>query len=232
VARALCRRKVVSFGVEVFAGESYGREVAGLVAREVPDASSVALTGGSTAERVYAPLGESGVDWSNADVVFSDERCVPPHDDASNFGMADRLLPGLDGGRVHRMRGEDDPQAAARAYSDEIRPLVDAGLELMLLGMGADGHICALFPGSPALEEKGRLCAAVDRPDGMTGLTLTPPAILSARRVLLLVTGKGKAETVARAVQGDDYPVVLPVRLLAAHPDATFLVDEAAASLL
>lgn len=232
MARALCRRRVVSFGVEVFAGERYAREVAGHVAREVADASSVVLTGGSTAEKVYGPLGEAGVDWSNTDVIFSDERCVPPHDDASNFGMADRLLPRLDGARVHRMHGEDDPQDAARAYSAEIRPLVDAGLELLLVGMGADGHICALFPGSTALEYKDRLCAAVDRPDGMRGLTLTPPAILSARRMLLLVTGEGKAGTVARAVHGDDDPVVLPVRLLAPHPDATFLVDEAAASLL
>jgi 6-phosphogluconolactonase len=232
VARALCRRKAVSFEVEVFAGERYAQEVAGLVAREVPDASSVVLTGGSTAEKVYGSLGESGVDWSNTDVVFSDERCVPPHDDASNFGMAARLLPGLDGARVHRMPGEDDPRDAARAYSDEIRPLVDAGLELMLVGMGADGHICALFPGSRVLEDKDRLCAVVDRPDGMRGLTLTPPAILSARRMLLLVTGEGKAGTVARAVHGGDDPAALPVRLLAAHPDATFLVDEALASLL
>jgi 6-phosphogluconolactonase len=222
----------VSFEVEVFAGERYAQEVAGLVAREVADASSVVLTGGSTAEKVYGSLGETGVDWSNIDVVFSDERCVPPHDDANNFGMADRLLPGLDRARVHRMHGEDDPQDAARAYSDEIRPLVDAGLELMLAGMGADGHICALFPGSPALEEKHRLCTAVDRPDGMRGLTLTPPAILSARRMLFLVTGEVKAGTVAKAVNGDDDPAVLPVRLLAAHPDATFLVDQAAASLL
>ena len=232
MARALGRRRVVSFGVEVFAGERYAQEVAGLVAREVPDASSVVLTGGSSAQKVYVPLGESGVDWSNTDVVFSDERCVPPHDDASNFGMADRLLPQLGRARVHRMRGEDDPQDAARAYADEIRPLVDAGFELMLLGMGGDGHICALFPGSAALEEMDRLCAAVYRPDGMSGITLTPPAILSARRVLLLVTGEDKAGTAARAVHGDDDPAALPVRLLAAHPDATFLVDEAAASRL
>jgi 6-phosphogluconolactonase len=222
----------VTFGVEVFAGERFAREVAALVAREVADASSVVLTGGSTAEKVYEPLGETGLDWSSTDVVFSDERCVPPHDDASNFGMADRLLPRLDAARVHRMHGEDDPQDAARAYSDEIQPLVDAGLDLLLVGMGADGHICALFPGSSALEYKDRLCAAVDRPDGMRGLTLTPPAILSARRMLLLVTGEGKAGTVARALHGDDDPEVLPVRLLAAHPDAIFLVDEAAASLL
>jgi 6-phosphogluconolactonase/glucosamine-6-phosphate isomerase/deaminase len=72
VASALCRRRVVTFGVEVFAGERYAREAAGLVAREVAEASSVVLTGGSTAEKVYEPLGETGLDWSNTDVVFSD----------------------------------------------------------------------------------------------------------------------------------------------------------------
>jgi 6-phosphogluconolactonase len=222
----------VSYEVEVFANESYAQEVTKLVAREIPDASSVVLTGGTTAEKVYGPIGDIRVDWSNKDVLFSDERCVPPQHDASNFGMAHRLLPELDRARVHRMHGEDEPDAAARGYSDEIRPVVDAGLELMLAGMGADGHICALFPGSPALEEKERLCAAVDRPDGMRGLTLTPPAILSARRMLLLVAGEGKAATVARAIYGDDDPSALPVRLLSDHPDATFLLDRAAASQL
>jgi 6-phosphogluconolactonase len=222
----------VSFGVEVFANESYAQEVAELVAAGIADASSVVLTGGTTAEKVYDPLGRSGADWSSIDVLFSDERCVPPTDDASNFGMAAHLLPGLERGRVHRMRGEEEPNSAARAYADEIRPLVETGLELMLAGMGADGHVCALFPGSAALEEKHLLCAAVDRPDGMRGLTLTPPAILSARRILLLVTGDDKAATVEQAVRGDDEPNTLPVLLLADHPDAAFLLDRAAASRL
>ncbi|MGH2817824.1 MAG: 6-phosphogluconolactonase [Actinomycetota bacterium] len=222
----------MSYEVEVFANKSYAQEVAQLVAREIPHARSVVLTGGTTAEKVYEPMGDIGVDWPNSDVLFSDERCVPPQDDASNFGMVARLLVQLDRARVHRMRGEDEPEAAARGYSDEIRPLVDAGLELMLIGMGADGHICALFPGSPALEEKDRLCAAVDRPEGLRGLTLTPPAVLSARRILLLVTSNGKAATVAKAVHGADDPVTLPVRLLRDHPDATFLLDRSAASQL
>jgi 6-phosphogluconolactonase len=222
----------MSYEVEVFESERYAQEVAELVAGEIPDAGTVVLTGGTTAEKVYGPIGDIRVDWSNKDVLFSDERCVPPGDDASNFGMAYRLLPKLDRARVHRMHGEDEPQVAARGYSDEIRPLVDAGPELMLAGMGGDGHICALFPGSPALEEKERLCAAVDRPDGMRGLTLTPPAILRTRRMMLLVAGDGKAATVARAVHGDDDPSALPVRLLWDHPDATFLLDRAAASQL
>jgi 6-phosphogluconolactonase len=223
----------MSFGVELFPNERYAHEVAELVAGEVAAATSVVLTGGTTAEKVYEPLGEAGVDWSDTDILFSDERCVPPHDDASNFGMANRLLLGPAAvSRVHRMRGEDEPEAAARTYSEEIRPLVDAGLELMLLGMGADGHVCALFPGSPALGERDRLCAAVDRADGMKGLTLTPPSVVSARRVLLIVTGEAKSGTVAKAVHGDDDPVALPVRLLSDHPDATFLLDGGAASQL
>jgi len=101
----------------------------------------------------------------------------------------------------------------------------------MLLGMGADAHVGALFPGSPALEETA-LAAVVDRPDGMQGVTLTPTAMLSARRIILLVTGEAKAEAVRRAVTGDEDPTKCPARVLAEHPDAAFLLDDAAASAL
>jgi 6-phosphogluconolactonase len=98
----------------------------------------------------------------------------------------------------------------------------------MLLGMGADCHIGALYPASPALGADD-YCAPVDRPDGLAGLTLTPPAMLAARKILLLVTGAAKAEAVRRAVEGSEGPESCPVRLLADHPDATFLLDEPAA---
>ena len=98
--------------------------------------------------------------------------------------------------------------------------------------MGADAHVGAMFPGSPALEESERFCRAVDRPDGMQGLTLTPPALLNANKVLLLVTGAAKAETVARVVTGNEPAIECPARILAPHPDVTFLLDDAAASRL
>jgi 6-phosphogluconolactonase len=133
---------------------------------------------------------------------------------------------------VHRMHGEDPHELAADQYHSAIEPLVRRGLDVVLLGMGSDAHVGAMFPGSLALEETERYCRPVDRPDGLGGLTLTPPAMLSGKRVFLLVTGEGKAEAVARAIEGTESPASAPVRLLAEHPSATFLLDEPAASKL
>ena len=223
----------VSFQTEVFPDSFYPQKAAARIASELPAASSVVLTGGTTAEKIYRPFPETGVTLAAKEVLFSDERCVPPEDDASNYKLARRTLgPALEGATLHRMRGEDDPAAAAAAYSDEVRSFVDDGLDLLLLGMGGDCHICAMFPGSPALDERDALCAAVDRPDGMKGLTLTPPAVLSAKRVLLLVSGESKADAVARAINGSEPIDTCPARLLAEHPDVTFLLDEVAAARL
>ena len=223
----------VTFKTTIFPAPEYADGVARTIGEALPREGSVVVTGGTTAERVYTALGKSDVPWDGLDVLFSDERCVSPSDPASNYGMADRLLFQRRSPRVlHRMRGEDPPDHAAEQYDAAIRPTVDAGIDVALMGMGADAHICALFPGSRALDETTRLCAAVDRPDGMTGLSLTPPAILSARRVFLIVAGKGKAATVARVMRDSDSVAMVPARLLAPHPDVTFLLDEAAASAL
>lgn len=224
----------MSFEVQVFASDTYPIAVARLIADRIPVTGSVVLTGGTTAEGIYGSLADfAPTRLAELDVLFSDERCVPPDHHESNYLMARRLL--LDrvaAQRVHRMRGEDPPEQAAAAYDAEIRPVVERGVDLLLLGMGADAHIGALFPGSPAIEETEAFCAAVDRPDGMRGLTLTPPALLNSRRALLLVTGVAKAATVARVLAGDDSVSECPARLLAPHPDVTFLLDTEAASTL
>ena len=224
----------MSFRVEVFPDTFYPQKAAAKIAAELPAARSLVLTGGTTAEKLYRPLAEIEPDLSGKQVFFSDERCVPPDHDASNYGMAARLLLDVLGGSpaIHRMRGEDDPGEAARAYSDEVHAAAPAGFDLVLLGMGADCHIGAMFPGSSALAEREALCAAIDRPDGMRGLTLTPPALVGARKILLLVAGEAKAEAVARVVNGSEEPLACPARLLADHPDATFLIDEPAAAQL
>jgi 6-phosphogluconolactonase len=222
----------VSFGVEVLPNERFAHHAAARITRALPEARSLVLTGGTTAEMIYHPMAEAGAGWDGIEVFFSDERCVPPDDDRSNYGMAKRIL--LDAVQpkvVHRMRGEDPPPEAARAYADEVAPFVDQGLDLVLLGMGADCHICAMFPGSPVLTTTEH-CLPVDRPDGMTGLTLTPPIVTKGREILLLVSGSGKADAVGRAVEGDEGPDACPARLLADHPNATFLLDEDAASAL
>ncbi len=221
----------MAFTVQTFEPHEHAEECARLILEALPSGGSLVLTGGTTAERIYPRLAGKR-DWSNVEFVFSDERCVPPDDPASNYGMARRLfLDAADAGTVHRMKGELPPPDGAADYDREMRGPVAHGFDLMLLGVGADAHIGALYPGSPALESDA-FCAAVDRPDGMKGLTLTPPAMLSARKILLLVAGEAKAETVARAIKGDKPVEKCPVRLLAAHPDVTFLLDEAAASAL
>ena len=223
----------MTFKLEAFADEHYPQQAATRIGASLTGKRSIVITGGTTAEKIYPPLAEAGERWAGTDVFFSDERCVPPDDDASNFGMASRLL--LDevmAGAVHRMRGEDPPDDAAQAYGGEVAPFVQEGLDLVLLGMGGDCHIAAMFPGSPVLQETAALCRAVDRPDGMKGLTLTPPSILSAGEILLLVTGKTKSEAVRRVTTGDEDAHACPARLLADHPNVTLLLDETAASLL
>lgn len=223
----------MSFKTEVFERDAYAAEVAQRIAQALEGASSLVLTGGTTAEKIYPLLAALPIRWGTLDVFFSDERCVPPNDPASNFGMADRLLFDRAQPRgVHRMRGEDPPDQGAEQYDHDIAPFVKSRLDVMLLGMGADAHVGALYPGSMAVEEGERLCLAVDRPDGMKGLTLTPAAMRRGEKVLLLVTGEGKAATVQRVIESSESVASCPARLLADHYDVTFLLDEPAASAL
>lgn len=224
------RPLAVSFRVEVFAPDEYPERAATAIARASPASGSLVITGGSTAEAVYPRLAEAAPDWSRLEIFFSDERCVPADDDASNYAMARRtLLDHLETAAVHRMRGEDPPLRAADSYHVELS---GRDIDLMLLGMGADNHICAMFPHSEAVKVTSSLCTPVDRPDGLKGLTLTSPAVTRAGKVLLLVTGDNKADAVRRAVEGNEDPFDCPARMLANHDDATFLLDEPAASLL
>jgi 6-phosphogluconolactonase len=218
--------------IDVWTEDEYAQRAARRIAMRLPEHGAAVITGGTTAEKVYGTLVEEGTDWSGVDVLFSDERAVPPDHEASNYGMAKRtLLSSTRPRSVHRMRGEDPPDEAARAYGAAIAPFVAEGIDVAVLGMGEDCHVCALFPGSPALSETTELCAAVDRPDGMKGITLTPPALRACKQVLVIVTGEAKAEAVRRAVEGTEEPNECPARLLADLP-TTFLLDEPAASKL
>jgi 6-phosphogluconolactonase len=223
----------MSLAAEVFSSATFAQEAAARIAISLPGSGSVVLTGGTTVADVYTALAGADVGWGELEVFFSDERCVPPDDAHSNYALVRRaLLDGVEPAAVHRMRGEIDPPAAARIYDDEIAPAHERGIDLVLLGMGADCHVAALFPGSSALDVATPLCISVDRPDGLEGLTLTPPVLLGAARVLLVVAGAGKAEAVRRAVASDEPWTSCPARLLADHADATFLLDDAAAALL
>jgi 6-phosphogluconolactonase len=170
----------------------------------------VTLTGGSTPRVAYERVATLRLDWSGVDVWFTDERCVPPDHEHSNFRMADQaLLSRVEGASVHRMRGELGPHEGAAAYEEELAEFAPEQLDLILLGLGPDAHICSLFPGADALGERERRVVGVDTP-GMAPLlpriTLTLPVVNSSRQVVFLVTGEDKAEAVERVFRGPPDP--------------------------
>ena len=213
---------------------------------EARGAFAVALAGGSTPRRVYELLAgeEFGgpVEWENVHVFFGDERAVPPEHADSNFRMANESLlsrVAVPAENVHRIEGVGDAAANASAYESEMRGLFgeDAewpGFDLVLLGMGDDGHTASLFPETAALDER-RLWVAANWVEklGAWRVTLTAPAVNSARHVLFLVTGAGKAERLREVLKGERDPARLPSQLIRPR-DGTleWFVDRAAASKL
>ncbi|MGH2788944.1 MAG: 6-phosphogluconolactonase [Actinomycetota bacterium] len=223
----------MSFRVEAFGSAEWPGRAAAVIGPVLPAGGAVVLTGGDAAASLYPELAVYEHDWSHTDVLFSDERVVPPDDPASNYRMARELLLSVRPPRhVHRVRGEDRPHDAADEYSRAIEHIMERGPDVMLLGLGPDAHIASLFPLSPVFDDGGDWSQAVTRPDGLHGVTLTPRALLRAAKVVLIVAGAAKADAVRRAVRGTEGPRTCPVRILADHPDATLLVDEAAAAEL
>lgn len=169
----------------------------------------VALSGGTTPVGAYERLGPLVEDWPTVDVFLADERCVPYEDDDSNARLVDEAL-GADRGHVlHRITEVGPPGDRARAYASEIG---SAPLDAVLLGLGEDGHTASLFPRHPALETEGTTVAVLDSPKPPPErVSLTLPALRAARQVVLLVTGAGKAEALARtlASPGVDAPAGL-----------------------
>ena len=170
----------------------------------------VTLTGGSTPRLAYERATGLREDWSGVDFWFTDERCVPPDHEHSNYGMADRaLLSRAEGATVHRMRGELGPEDGAVAYENELEEFGPAALDFMLVGVGPDAHICSLFPGHDELAERERRVVGVETP-GMAPLvsriTITLPVVNSSGQIVFLVTGDDKAEAVQRIFAGPPDP--------------------------
>lgn len=204
----------------------------------------IALSGGSTPKHLFGLLvqaGRAALPWDQVELWWGDERAVPPDHADSNYGMTRAALLdplGLDPAHVHRMAGEADPAAAARAYEDELVAALGAPpiFDLVLLGMGPDGHTASLFPGSPALDETRRWVVAnpVTSPlvhGSATRITLTAPAINAARHVRFLVAGADKAASLAQVIEGARDPKRFPSQLIA-PTDLAWLVDPAAAAQL
>lgn len=175
---------------------------------------SLSLSGGNTPKPVYTALAQRPLDWSKVLITFGDERCVPPDDEQSNYLMARRTL--LDAipipaENVLRMKGELDPAEAAKEYEAVLKEKADGGVfrhDLILLGMGPDGHTASLFPGTPALEEKERLVVENYVPKmSMWRITFTYPLIDAARHVCFLVNSAGKDAILDEVFSGkSSYP--------------------------
>jgi 6-phosphogluconolactonase len=186
------------------------------------------ITGGSTPRAAYERIAELRAEG----IWFTDERCVPPDHEHSNFRMANEALLGRAGIQVHRMKGELGPVEGAADYEREYELTGEPTFDLILLGLGPDAHTCSLFPGDDALGERERPVVGVETP-GMAPLvsriTLTLPVVNSSRRIVFLVTGEDKAEAVARAFAGSPDPSA-PASLV--DGEVTVLLDEAAARRL
>jgi 6-phosphogluconolactonase len=207
--------------------------VAEELARAAGAGAEIALAGGSTPKRAYELTSQTSTSWARAGVWWGDERCVPPSDERSNYRLFREAL--LD--RVsrppatHRIRGELEPEAAAALYNGEIH---DVQLDLVLLGIGPDGHTASLFPNSPALDEAERAAVAVEPAlePFVPRVTLTPWKLAETTLVLFLVTGPDKAEAVERAFGQPPSPETPASLIRSADGRTVAVLDRASAARL
>jgi len=205
---------------------------------------SVALAGGATPRRTYellaAPPLADQAPWDRVHIFWGDERCVPLSDPRSNARMAqaawlDRVP--IPGHQIHPIHCGLDPAAAAWQYEAQLREFFGGQppiLDLVLLGLGQDGHTASLFPGPPVLKEAERWAAAIYvAAQDLYRVTLTAPLINQAAAVVFLVTGDAKAGTLREVLHGPRDPARLPAQLIQPHPGKLlWLADLAAAASL
>jgi 6-phosphogluconolactonase len=229
---------VVVPDMAALADEAAARVERVLLETPVGERASIALSGGSTPRAAYQHLAARCPPWARADFFFGDERIVPPDADGSNYKMAndallDRLPLAED--QVHRIPGELPPDEAAERAEADLRACVPGDpvpqLDLIMLGMGPDGHTASLFPRAPELEETRRLMVPVHRPEMPQPwrVSMTMPVLNAGKRVLVLVGGAEKAPMVKRALAHD--PSIPAGRLDPAGQYSWILTEDAAAQL-
>ncbi len=206
---------------------------------------AVAISGGSTPKRLYMLLGSDPyrhqVDWQHVHLFWADERCVPKEDEASNFRTAFDLLlsrVAISDKNIHRIEGEEAPDKAARDYEEEMRRFFGESergrFDLIILGMGADGHTASLFPGSKSLEETVRLAIPVYLEEPKKNrVTLTLPVLNNADQILFLVAGSSKAAVLSEILGDGKKKKGFPAGMIhPTHGNVTWLVDQEAAEKL
>jgi len=206
--------------------------------------SVIALSGGETPRAVYHLLGAdttgASIDWNRVHIFFCDERIVPPSDPQSNFGMIHREwlshIP-FPQPHVHRILGEKDPGVAALEYEKELKGVFAPGavvFDLVLLGVGEDGHTASIYPGTEVVNEREAVVKSVFVPHlGRWRVTVTLPVLNSAREVVFLVTGERKAPVVRRILDTAGSDQAIPASLIRpAHGTLEWMLDEKAGLMI
>ncbi len=208
----------------------------------------IMLSGGFTPLKLYEKLAKENLDWTRVHFFWGDERCVPVDDPGNNFGQAKKVwFDNIGATNIHRIKSDPstgsgqrfEPARAARDYAATLKVFADAPLDwprfdLVLLGMGEDGHTASLFPGSPVDVDSPTLAVTAnyqDRPANR--VTLTPMVFNQAREIWFLVTGSSKAETLRKVLKGEYKPDVYPAqRIQPVNGNLVWMIDEAAGSKL
>ncbi|HNF95617.1 MAG TPA: 6-phosphogluconolactonase [Anaerolineales bacterium] len=200
----------------------------------------VSLSGGSTPMKLYEKLANETLDWSRVHFFWGDERCVPVDDPGNTYGsMRGILFNKIGTTNIHRVESELEPAQAAQAYAHTLSGFADAPFDfprfdLVLLGMGDDGHTASLFPGSPVDIETSTIAVTAqyqDRPANR--VSLTPKVFNHAREVWFLVTSAGKAETLRNVIKGEKNLELLPAqRIQPTNGTLVWMIDEAAGKFL
>ncbi|NMC62101.1 MAG: 6-phosphogluconolactonase, partial [SAR324 cluster bacterium] len=234
------------FSVEVIESRLFAGVVADELVASIQDIETeqefctIALAGGSTPAETYRLLSHpprvNEINWPKLKLFLSDERWVPASDAQSNFKMIQETLLARipsNGWSVYQVdTSMKSPEEAARKYSELIRAnlsLDSSGVpvfDIILLGIGSDGHIASIFPGSKTFSESSSLFEVVPQPwDGNFRVTITPKLIMAARRVIVIAKGKAKADIIKKVIEGNDSNLNLPGRLLMEHPgDVSYFV--------
>jgi 6-phosphogluconolactonase len=207
---------------------------------------TLALSGGSTPKATYSLLGSepyrSQIDWTQVEIFWSDERCVPPDDKESNYALAQQVLLSnipIPTNQIHRMPADtSDRDAASQAYEREMQRTFSTdsipNFDLIQLGMGPEGHTASLFPHQESLHEQQRLVMPVNVPKPPPPrLTFTPPLLNAAKHVLFLVTGGEKADAVKAVLEGEYEPDEYPAQIVKpTNGEVTWMLDTEAARKL
>ena len=199
----------------------------------------VALSGGSTPKllfKLWASDAAPAIDWDKVHFYWGDERCVAPDDADSNYGLTSKLFfepAAISPDHIHRVRGESDPEAEAIRYSDLLQQQLNTKggqpvFDLVMLGMGGDGHTASIFPHQMSLMQADTVCAVATHPEsGQKRITITGNVISAAERIAFLITGDSKAEKYAGIVDNSEESKLWPATTFFSLPTTKAYLDRA-----